>query len=477
MENYKNIIDISYCQPNVNWSQVNVDAIIIKAGQRDYTDPMFESHYKNAKAKGIPVGAYWFLDKSSLTVDAARKEADEFIKRLDGKQFEYPVYLDLEANEHFALGRTMVSKIIRAFLERVESAGYWVGLYGSYSSLTTYTEPDIRSRYAIWLAHWGVQKSPYNGEYGLWQTGVGRTAGINGDVDIDRGYVDYPKLIKEKGLNGFSKTTQTGTAPSAQEPKKPVSQYSCPYKIPSKTLRKGDKGDGVKWVQFNLNYLGFSCGKYGVDGSFGNDTDKAVRKFQESCKIAVDGICGPITKSLIIMKTSGESQYDSSGYKPRLTKPESGNPYYNTTARGGYSTAIVGKPTDSGCNVLANCVGYAAGRFNEIIGENTFKYFQYPPNAENFYDIAKTQGLTISQEPKLGAIMCWQKGKTRSYTDGAGHVAVVEQIISGTEVITSESGYGCATPFWTSNRKKGNGNWGAGSNYTFLGFILNPAVK
>lgn len=49
---------------------------------------------------------------------------------------------------------------------------------------------------------------------------------------------------------------------------------------------------------------------------------------------------------------------------PRFTIPESGNPYYNTKSNGGYSEAIKGKPTKDGLNVLANCVGYAYGRFN-----------------------------------------------------------------------------------------------------------------
>ena len=49
--------------------------------------------------------------------------------------------------------------------------------------------------------------------------------------------------------------------------------------------------------------------------------------------------------------------------------------------------------------------------------------------------------------------------------------------ISATEIVTSESGYGSKTPFWTKRRKKGTGNWGAGSGYTFLGFIYNPAVS
>ena len=161
-------------------------------------------------------------------------------------------------------------------------------------------------------------------------------------------------------------------------------------------------------------------------------------------------------------------------FKPRLSKPESGNKYYNTIANGGYSGAIVGNPTDKGCNVLANCVGYAAGRFNEIIGKNKFVYFQYPPNAEDFYNTAIAAGLKVGTQPKLGAIICWAKGKTWCSADGAGHVAVVEEIKSDGSIITSESGYGCASPFWTSHRYKESGNWGQSTAYRFLGFIYQP---
>ena len=164
-------------------------------------------------------------------------------------------------------------------------------------------------------------------------------------------------------------------------------------------------------------------------------------------------------------------------FKPRLTKPEAGNPYYNRLANGGYSGAILGSPTDPGCNVLANCVGYAAGRFNEIIGKGKYVYFQYPPNAEDFYDTAISQGLETGSTPRLGAIIVWAKGKTWTSADGAGHVAVVEEIKSDGSIITSESGYGCANPFWTSHRYRESGNWGAGTQYRFLGFIYQPETQ
>lgn len=161
-----------------------------------------------------------------------------------------------------------------------------------------------------------------------------------------------------------------------------------------------------------------------------------------------------------------------STFKPRTTKPEAGNKYYIRKVNGGYSNAIQGKPADKDCDVLANCVGYAYGRFNEIGGWGSCKYLS-PTNAENFIQYAK--GLEVGQTPKLGACMVWKKGATLSGSDGAGHVAIVEKIVSATEVVTSESGYNASKPFWTQTRKKGSGNWGAGSGYTFLGFIYNPA--
>ena len=162
-------------------------------------------------------------------------------------------------------------------------------------------------------------------------------------------------------------------------------------------------------------------------------------------------------------------------FKPRLTRPESGNNYYNTPDAGGYAVgAIKGNPLLPGCNVLANCVGYAAARFNEIIGAGCWKYLTYPPDAENFIDVAKQQGLQTGSEPQLGAVIVWAKGKTWTSSDGAGHVAVVEQINSDGSIITSESGYGCTNPFWTTLREKGGGNWGAGTAYRFLGFVYQP---
>jgi surface antigen len=157
----------------------------------------------------------------------------------------------------------------------------------------------------------------------------------------------------------------------------------------------------------------------------------------------------------------------------RKSKPGAGKKFFITTGAGGYSRCIVGKPTDSQCNVLSNCVGYACGRFNEIIGSMKYPYLNC--NAENFIERAKSAGLQVVSYPTLGGIMVWRKGNTLSGNDGAGHVAVVERIDSANQIYTSESAWG-GTAFWNSVRKNTNGRWGMGSGYSFRGCIINPAI-
>ena len=60
-------------------------------------------------------------------------------------------------------------------------------------------------------------------------------------------------------------------------------------------LKKGSKGDNVKALQTLLIGYGFPCGSTGADGSFGGNTDKAVRDYQKAKKLTVDGAVGANT--------------------------------------------------------------------------------------------------------------------------------------------------------------------------------------
>ena len=152
----------------------------------------------------------------------------------------------------------------------------------------------------------------------------------------------------------------------------------------------------------------------------------------------------------------------------RTTRPTAGNKYFITRSNGGYSTCIQGKPTDSQCNVLANCVGYACGAYNEELGLGYEKY-HLNCNAENFIERAIASGLSVVSKPVVGSILCWE-----GVGSLAGHVAIVIEVINDNCIRTAESGYGSSRPFWITTRYNNNGRWGLNSNYRPRGFIVNP---
>lgn len=72
--------------------------------------------------------------------------------------------------------------------------------------------------------------------------------------------------------------------------------YGITYPEPTATVKKGDKGTPVRWVQDKLNKAGY---KVDIDGSFGGKTDKAVRKFQNDKNLTIDGKVGKNTRNAL----------------------------------------------------------------------------------------------------------------------------------------------------------------------------------
>lgn len=158
-------------------------------------------------------------------------------------------------------------------------------------------------------------------------------------------------------------------------------------------------------------------------------------------------------------------------FTQRTTIPKN-NKFYITKSKGGLNGAIQGSPVVSGANVLANCVGYANGRFNEIIseirGEEQFPY-QLTSDAGAFIKYGVPMGLKVSQTPEPGSIMVWD------VNGPGGHVCVVEEVLAKDRVKISQSNYQ-GTAFEYKTRTNANGRWGMNGKFTFLGFLLNPAV-
>lgn len=208
----KNGIDVSEYQGTIDWQKLNADFVMIRAGYgKDISqkDKCFERNYKGCKEYNIPCGAYWY--SYATTVQEAKLEAAVCLEVLKGKQFEYPIFLDIEEERQYRLGMAAFSELITTFLEALENAGYFAGVYSSKTILETYASEDIRKRYTVWVAHYGVSKTTYSGDYGMWQkSSTGKITGINGNVDLDECYIDYPTIIKQTGLNGYTKPGTTG---------------------------------------------------------------------------------------------------------------------------------------------------------------------------------------------------------------------------------------------------------------------------
>ncbi|MBC5787808.1 MULTISPECIES: GH25 family lysozyme [Clostridiaceae] len=202
-----NGIDVSKWQGTIDFNQVKSAGIqfaIIRAGygkELNQKDPKFEENYSNAKIAGIPVGSY--LYSYATSVADAEKEADVFLEWIQNKQFEYPVYFDIEDESQASLSRELLTDITVAFCEKVERAGYYVGIYSNKNWLVNKLDYNRIKRFTIWLAQYASSPS-YPEPFDIWQyTSQGSVPGITGDVDMNECYKDFPSIIRELKLNGF----------------------------------------------------------------------------------------------------------------------------------------------------------------------------------------------------------------------------------------------------------------------------------
>ena len=154
-------------------------------------------------------------------------------------------------------------------------------------------------------------------------------------------------------------------------------------------------------------------------------------------------------------------------YTPRLTAPSKSDKNFIHYSKGGYNTCImIDKNTGS---VLPNCVGYAQGRLLEILGAKAPNWKLPACNAEDWIEQARKNGLKTGITQKLGAVVVWKAGQLHNNADGAGHVAVVEEIKNNGDIVVSQSAWG-GSEFYLSTITKALG-YMYNSNRPFLGFI------
>lgn len=213
-------IDISVWQRDINLAQAKAEGVnftIIRGAYGNKKDTAFETLYQRAKSNGLGVGVYWWT--RAVNEAQAREEAQILIDNvLRGKQFEYPIYIDVEDSLLQNLGKAKVDAIITSALTTLEKAGYYAGFYMNRNWYNNYCNgASLSKRFTCWLAQWS---SAEPSGFPMWQFGgetnyirTNKIAGVTCDQDYC--YVDFPSIIKNGGFNGYGKGTPS-PAPQPQ---------------------------------------------------------------------------------------------------------------------------------------------------------------------------------------------------------------------------------------------------------------------
>lgn len=207
-------IDVSAWQGKIDWKTV-ADygmgfAILRITEQGNKVDSQFENNYIKCKNYGIPVGAYKY--SYAKTAAQAQEEAEAVLNVLNGRKIQFPVFYDLEWSEQRSLGKTAIEKIAVAFLEKIQAAGYKVGVYCNvdwYNEVLT----DALKKYDLWIARYpanddGWMQERLRPDFGVgWQySSKAKIPGISGNVDRNVFYKDYTDDMEDDEEEGTGMT-------------------------------------------------------------------------------------------------------------------------------------------------------------------------------------------------------------------------------------------------------------------------------
>lgn len=196
---------MSSYQGDIDWEEAKkyIDFAIIRCGYgnniESQDDSKFENNANECERLDIPYGTYLFSYATNLNM--AESEVEHTLRLIQNHNLEYPVFLDVEERGQLTLPKEELVSIVKYYCEKIESAGYYVGIYASLSTLNGILNDPELAKFDKWVAEWGSDFS-YRGRSGLWQnTNNDRIPGINTRVDGDVAFYDYPTIIRENGLN------------------------------------------------------------------------------------------------------------------------------------------------------------------------------------------------------------------------------------------------------------------------------------
>lgn len=195
-------IDVSEHNGSIDWEIVKEtqDFAFIRVGYRGYgngeivEDKYAAENLKNAQKAGLPVGVYFY--SQAVNTDEAEEEAAFVYSIIKKYNIDLPVMIDFEYpidSDGNAVGRLVKSrldadtntKIINAFINKLEKKGYTAGVYASSGVLSKRINlKKLTDSAVIWAADYN-DKVTYNVDYTIWQ--YSETGTVNG---VGSKYVD-----------------------------------------------------------------------------------------------------------------------------------------------------------------------------------------------------------------------------------------------------------------------------------------------
>ena len=200
-------IDVSKHNGAIDFTAVRnagFEFAILRAGYGKYEsqkDPRFEENYRAAKAAGLHVGSYWY--SYALSPDEAIKEAETCLHVIAGKQFDFPIYFDIEDPSQSNLGCETITNMIIAFCDRMEQSGYFAGVYANTDWFLNRIDQNRTDRFTKWLADYRTNYNTTLPRDVHQYTSSGTVPGISGRVDENNATRDFPSQIIQAGLNGY----------------------------------------------------------------------------------------------------------------------------------------------------------------------------------------------------------------------------------------------------------------------------------
>ena len=207
-------IDVSRYQGEIDWAQVaaagykgamlktvSTNRKLSKRADGLYIDPTFETNYRNAKAAGLDVGVYYYTYATNK--DMANAELSLLRQAVYGKELTLPVVVDVEDNKLGNLGKQSLTDLTAYALHEVEQMGFYAQLYTytNFAKAHLFVGGAALHPYDVWLADYTGKTPKVDFKYNAHQhTSKGSVPGISGNVDLNVTELNYPRIIRKKGL-------------------------------------------------------------------------------------------------------------------------------------------------------------------------------------------------------------------------------------------------------------------------------------